>query len=949
MSDLFGMQRSTPAERFLGLGGHPGPFELLGLPTVSLNNAQIVEALEARLAALNEHPEGATPEADELRLTLHAAAAQLLDPSVRDHLISAWSSDADAARAQRLALEQDAVLVLGLMGGWNRASLRRLAMLAHARGIPSDDLADVLSGLTRRAAASGGASAPGTNGGAVGVQARQARGATGTVPGSAAGSATGWGGANGSSLPRVMVTTSATGGSSTPSAVVQGGPEIDPIVSLVRGIAIVGGGLVGLLIIVFVILLRLIAPPATENPTTVPSGGGAIATRDNGNADLKVSASAVPETKPADPDATLRQLRSAVGDLDAERDAALERLMVALEVWSDSWPEWSTDRTQAGLSSVLDAMYKLARDDAATNRLLDVFITSAARESTEPVTIMRSAWGAGVLTRLLSERDLSIAASTRVRDGVAAAFVGLGTPPEAKFAPGALARLNVIAKSLAQPPACLPRAWNAWRRAVAGATLTDAAARQRSLLLALEATMLSSNEPSGGEAYMASVAELVAGLTWKKGDESRSWLLRWFATPSYSSGDLHALTKALALKSAAEGVDIAMVLPPDAVDRVRAEMRDRYAQAWGMGDGTERRVAGSQWVAAAERRVSVSLPSSAVEQLTDALVFSRLSQAAVLAYSGEPQLAQTLIDGLDQDVPRLPVTAPKQPEATASRLSEWGVKYAAAQTAIQPRVELLSQLSRGAAIPPGDADLIVRDAVGGSASSVRRAAREAVKRLIDERWVVNALLEALPTMPQTVDSSDLIDMATGGPLPSLRDPRWRHEARRLLVQRCLEFIAKDGEGTTIDALSAKIAESYEGRSAAGRADASGAAGLSPEHAAEELMRRVRQEAEALVATGREPMSLDTIRRRADARDLLAVGPVQRFVAKQTALVEMMAYAVVAERPARVTGVRQVMDEFDQTSRRAQQVTAQVWAAERAMVQLWRLRLDDAATSGGGGT
>jgi len=927
VSELFSMQsRTTPAERFLGVLGHPGPFELLGLATGSLSQEQIVLALEARLAVLNDHAEGMTPEADELRLSLHAAAAQLLDPLVRDHLISAWSSESDRSRTARIELERDAILVLGSMGGWSNASLRRLALLAHAKGIASSELAEVLKGLTRRGPAQGvnGASAAT---GAIAATPRAGMRAVGP-------------------MPRVMVSTSATGGpvarTSAPSR-----EEIDPIVTLVQRIAIVGGGLIALVILLAVVMLRIFAPPAVEQATGSQAAQETPAHATNGNEDLVATVGPAPAVKAADPDATLRAMRGAAGDLDGERDAALARLIGAMDVWSRTWPEWSTDRMQAATAALLDAIYKLAPDNARSTQLLDAVAKPAQMEAVNPTDILRSAWSAGVLTRLVGERDLAIGVATRVRDATSAAFPGVGVPVETTFAAGALSRLGVISKWISQPEHCEPRAWQTWRVAVSGATLTDGAARQRAILLALEATMLASNEPSGGEAYMASVAELVSGLSWKKNDESRAWLLRWFATPAYSSGDLHALTKAMALKSTAEGVDISMVLPPDAPDRVRAEMRDRYALAWGMGGGQDRKAASTQWLTAADLRLGSEMPGTTSERLASALVLSRLSQAAVLAYSGEPQLAQNLIDGLEQDVPVVKRGAESQSRsAEAVRISDWGVKYAAAQTAIQTRVELLAQLARDEDLAPGDAELVVHDAVAGSQSTVRRAARETVKRLAGQRWIVNGLLEALPTMPLTVENAELVDATSGGPLPPLRDPRWRHEARRLLVQRCLEFIAKGGEGAAIDSIAAKIAESYEGRSAAGRAGGGGTIGLTPEQAADELTRKWKQEAEALVPSGREPMSLDTVRRRAEARERLAVGPVQRFVARQTTLVELMAFAIVAERPARAGDARRVMDGFNASSRGAGDVAQQVWIGERAMVELWRVRLDEGAGGGG---
>ena len=53
-------------------------------------------------------------------------------------------------RAKLLGLERDALLTLGLFGGWNPKALRRLVALAHARGLTSDDVAATLRRLSRR-------------------------------------------------------------------------------------------------------------------------------------------------------------------------------------------------------------------------------------------------------------------------------------------------------------------------------------------------------------------------------------------------------------------------------------------------------------------------------------------------------------------------------------------------------------------------------------------------------------------------------------------------------------------------------------------------------------------------------------------------------------------------------------------------------------------------------
>lgn len=85
--------RISPIERFLGPAeASGGPFALLALPVEHVDDDAILVALDRQVDRVNAHVERDTPEADEVRLALHAAAAQLLDPVVRRHLLLRWSA-----------------------------------------------------------------------------------------------------------------------------------------------------------------------------------------------------------------------------------------------------------------------------------------------------------------------------------------------------------------------------------------------------------------------------------------------------------------------------------------------------------------------------------------------------------------------------------------------------------------------------------------------------------------------------------------------------------------------------------------------------------------------------------------------------------------------------------------------------------------------------------------
>ena len=142
----------TLAARFLGPaagGGGGGPFALLGVGHGTRDLAELRAAAARRLARIDRHPMRFSPEADELRLAIHAAVAQLADPAMHaelvrhwptgeaDHAPAAWRSHLSAVSDQ---MARQARLILGASGGWNTRAKKRLAHLARLHRISANDL-----------------------------------------------------------------------------------------------------------------------------------------------------------------------------------------------------------------------------------------------------------------------------------------------------------------------------------------------------------------------------------------------------------------------------------------------------------------------------------------------------------------------------------------------------------------------------------------------------------------------------------------------------------------------------------------------------------------------------------------------------------------------------------------------------------------------------------------
>ncbi|MBL4699268.1 MAG: hypothetical protein JKX70_10585, partial [Phycisphaerales bacterium] len=81
----------SPIIEFLGDdAGTGGPFAILGLPHEIVSDDQIVRACLRRLNQIDHHRHRSTPDAQEVRLAVHAAGSQLLDSALREQLAMRW-------------------------------------------------------------------------------------------------------------------------------------------------------------------------------------------------------------------------------------------------------------------------------------------------------------------------------------------------------------------------------------------------------------------------------------------------------------------------------------------------------------------------------------------------------------------------------------------------------------------------------------------------------------------------------------------------------------------------------------------------------------------------------------------------------------------------------------------------------------------------------------------
>lgn len=932
------------------------PLLILGVAPQELTEAGVLLALRRRLDLLNVSVESDSKDADRMRLVLHAAAARLLGVLHRHESslavpLSSGEAEAPSQSPQPVPQANADLRATLAAGGGSRAAYERAARMAMSQGLDPSQVLASLQGAE-----------------------------PGTVPPPRPAAL---------AKPAPGARSSPAGASSVDQALEEAALHRREQRSAVRAVlAFSGIGLLGIFTIGAVVVVLALSgkqeaasPNAGGTDTSTPvgvQGGGTSASAEKEVFPTikppvvaeKALAPPAPRDRVGDFGDVLRDLDVASHGLEVDPAGAIDRFELAIKEASYRWVEAKPDALIAATNSIVEFMYRGIGQDEILSRALRAINEPGTRDPLAPMAdsprhqnrAAPVAWSAGVLTRLMRERDLPSARREQLRDAFLAIFKGWPGPADSDFRSGAAAALAVLPERLIPPPTgrteatvkLAAQAWRDWTEALVALDGPKGPLTQRLLLNALERMLITGPDPAQDQVVFDAISVLTTKLAWRQGDESRSALLRWFDLPSVSSADLLAVTSTLARQSGAQGVDYAMVLSVGASSSQRAELRDRYAGVWGLSPAASRDALTTRWIEAARQAAGDQSTPDGLERLARLVHFSRLNLAAWKLRAGDVREVKDLIEAPAPTVTRETdsAQAPLIPIATEA---SWGVRYVVAGRHIPQRREILAQVT---APPNGfEADLLVSEAVRGSPPQVRAAASTLVDRFSSEPSIVNGLLRLVPFIPPTNDNTELIRRVSQGQVPGPRDPTWRVAVRRALVERLLELAAGKSELGQVDNLARQLAEVYakfrpRGAGEAAPADDAppqpaplirtkpGAAQPTPEVAASEFAARLTREASALIASGREPLGLLEIQRRSASRQSVAQGQLQKFAALQAEIAETLAFICVAEQPTRETQVRGVLQDLDSQRRLGKHVFEQLEVSERAVTRLWLLRFGE---------
>ncbi len=915
------MSAHDPGETFFGVSVGTDPFQLLGLPRKAASETEVLQALGARMSAIAGHPRSQTPEANEIRLALHAAAAQLLDPKLQELLLqrSGQSSQPQEPPPQTVEparpeatnhvpmesaepyvhpLTHDVLLVVAANGGWNAAAMRRLAMLAHARGIASQEIPSVITKVLANPI-----SQPAPQPVADPIPVAEDEGAVriGSV-----------------------AATRLAGSARRSSLGVRAAPWVIGAATLVS------------LVLVWVRMTS--APtntPDAAEDNTVPSAQDIRST-------TRTQDPARTELAPAEMTARdgARQITQLANRREGFGETEIEQFRRAYLVVARDWTEIGRDQIGAVHDSILELLYSNASKQSESLAILAAIGEPMRSFPGDPEGFRAWVLSVATMSRLSMERNLPTSLDSAIIGRLTGALGEVVQGTDYSFEGAVLQTLGTSSQRLASQNAS-DRLWRVWLEQLGAVAAPGEAAYDDAVLNAIERVMLLGADPSQSRPVFQSIETLASALRLEPGSAVAERLVLWLSDDRVTISDIGAVMRPLVSRSRTEGIDESLVLSSAAGETDRMALRSRIEEVLlGRDSGTSEAV--ESWMDIADQQLVRENGRRPVDMVARAVVMSRLSAAARATLWGDRKQADSTLANLTDDIEKLVGGIESDPVAFlgGSNADEWARKYIDARQNIPIRQALLGELARNKrALGPVAAEVIVRDAFLGTPATVRAQAREVVRLYADSPAILNGVLEYLPRIPKIDASSELIEAVTYARLPSVKSPAWSSRARQACVDELLRRLTGIGEGQVIDALAALLQGSYENRLGGSASLRFGPDAVGLAETAAELSAMWRRLAENEAEEFSVVAALDDLDHRSVGRLLLAEGALDRFAAHQVTAVEAMSLLVIAESPAAREQVEDIRSELSESRRNAKNVLEQIVACEVAAVKLWKLRLE----------
>lgn len=861
--------------QFLGDSAATGdPFDILALERSSLTESEVLAARDRRIHDVDLHPLARTPQADEIRLAIHAAAANLLNPHVVESLLTDRPAPpavtsvlrAPVPKAAR-SFERDVFAAIGLHGGWGAKAQRHVLMLAGQHGLPARSVSASLSRLAPKRA----------------------------MPKQ--------------HLPRVTVQSQYT-----PKVAA----ETEPIDETWKIAAGVGAALLvsaAMLSILVVIIIRTDSPSKGITPSTAKSSVSVktpFDTRSN---------TYIPETR-ADLDTAniiAHELRSATAAAVAGHEDAIERYRVAAETLGIGWTTNPRDAVRAANEAAV-AFWQVS--DQHAEAALKILESLGETRAIDAASFTQSVWADGILA--IASGDPSL--SARARETLLRHFKRLGTDPSSPTFAGGI-ETGLTARLRWMKPKDT-KVWNAWIQAHEHSGLVGTT---RGDVLLIDAMDILLRHPDVPDPHTFDT--LAGATTWRQGSETQVWLLRQFDAADVSTSRLSMLLRSIAESSAAPDIIPDMVLPSTASQPERDALRDRYANSWGLSDQDsvpdELSAAVRRELAeAAQAARSINGP---VNGMIGLLRLARANAMAARLVAGDAEavaeellLELTRIDELQELTPRsqFDVNAPIEGDG------EWGgrvldIDPKDSDALVSAAIEIRS---RSLMLGPADSGVLARLSFRGSGVPVRAEASRSLIRHANSPHMLLAVLDMLESIPRSEANGLVLESVTGKTVWTGSREDFYVNARKGILDRILGLIADHTTEASIDRSGELLDGLYHWASTGESIDLDAPPAAS---SASLLARKIQANLERGVSN-----AFDGLMRRSSAGS-----PAEQFLAEQWALAGAVAASTVDIAPEQENRIRTIKQSLMHHDDRAGSLLEQILAAERALAELWQLRLE----------
>jgi hypothetical protein len=674
----------------------------------------------------------------------------------------------------------------------------------------------------------------------------------------------------------------------------------------------------------------------------------------------------------------------------------------AIDTLSTGWVLTDASTRAQVQETIAEVMFAASDTPSVTERFANRLNPPSMRFS-EPIDIWRGAWCAGMLAVITHSDQMPPAITQQARARLDLAIGTDAAKDALTFEAAAQAWLDLTVQPMLSAAEYATDTYDRWELWLAAQfELGGGSISQDAVTAVIEQILIQSmalNHPGPTQNILGRMLSLV---DFDSDPRSRQWMLELFNREDVPSRNLWLLTSLLATFDWAPWFDASLVLDPDADARQRRRTRDQIAEAWHVPEPTGPRFVddallaideslAKRWAHAARDVMALPPVQGDVPQMQRLLTVAHLNEAAAWMADNEPELFNNAIglveaDLLEQGIEPLPAppatpkssdaptispepwrgppspskgggrrtpgqSTPSAPRGASPTVGQpigadgvWAAGYLESARNTAERIEWLKKLRIAGATDLGmvDAQVFVDVVYRGSPGDVRSLAQQIlVEQYANGPVVCMMLLDLFNSAPSTDDVAETISRVTNRILVAVSSDAWEAEARLALL-RHVRWLRSDGVDV-IDALAERLAESYMNRVEAHGGDRR-RSGVTPqaEDAAHQLVDQWWNQARRAVVSTTFPADLAELRRRERLRAELATGPIQRCIAAQVTVLDLMAYTITAEAPSRHEDIAQRFSTLQAQRQQAGGALAQAIEAERTAAWLWAVRfgLDD---------